>query len=71
MELSKSSDSYFLDCPYNLILLSVNRNENVPTKSFSSLERENLDENILSHLLVRCMLKSFVFKYCPVFRICL
>ena len=51
-------------------LLSVNRNENVPTKDFSSLERENLNEKILSHLLVSCMLKPFVFRYCPVFRIC-
>ena len=38
-------------------LLSVNRNE-------------NLNEKILSHLLVSCMLKPFVFRYCPVFRIC-
>ena len=51
-------------------LLSVYGNENVPTKNFSSLERENLNENILSHLLVNCMLKSSVFRYSPVFRIC-
>ena len=51
-------------------LLLVNRNENTPTKDFSSLERENLNENILSHLLVSCMLKSFVFRYFLVFRIC-
>lgn len=70
MELSNSSDSEFLESPYNLIL-PVNRKENVPAQGFSRLDRENLDENTLSHPPLSCMLKLFIFSYCPVFRIIL
>lgn len=70
MELSKSSESDFLESPYNLIL-PVNKKENVPAQGFSSLGRETLDENILNHLPLSCMLKLFIFSYCPVFRIIL
>ena len=51
---------------WNLILFPAEKWECI-NLVFSSLDWENLDKIILNCLLLSCVLKAFVFRYCPIF----